>query len=794
MKTDLKIRFWDILLTSISSLFFTIKIYYFLYDKIGWSSFKDFYVGISVYNNHNKYLDIYIFFIYLILFFAIFPFVYNLSDKLYKQNKEKSFEFKLPEKIKTIFSKFQKLQYFFVLGFLFLHPFSGNIYPKLVFLTIILIGISLFDIQRRNKNNKGYSPFAICGLFFIFGFTAYQTGTAPIDDHHFGEKFAAFFMHDNFNLEYYKDIMLVHGRIDVASAWLGKFFFNENNIYGYCLGEALNRNIIFIITMITALFIFGNNILYTIPLLLLKVPSASVLMVSIYIALIKENIINKPLFWFWFYIIFSILISSYWTTIGLFITIAALPVFIYICGKLPNKKLNFWIASIFIFFLSVIFRNSFFEYLTQAKYYIEGSLAAFGNDFITLDNKTYFQTAFEWLYKMSALFFTPVLILEAIKQIRIKTTDLNTIFFISFSLLFVIISLPYTMGRLDNGHFLRLEFVSFPFLCIIIPYWLYKYADKNIKTIVEKLFFALLCCFLLFSIFNKLPEKISKLNKNYYESNTKLFNTGNIELNKNEEKRLTKIKDFLYQNDDSETFLDLTNRGMHYLYFNKKIPVQYSSFYNSIASMQAAETIERFRKKSPDNILVYSNNILHDNIFPSLRINALYRWIFLNQKYEYKKAGENVFLVKTNKEQHYTLDELKDLDYYFGAQNLNFLPQVWAASVKTLPLVRIMSDFSIEMYGNEIKIKFLTPQKVKNFDLLYIDTGKKNLLTNFTISINNSSSKIRCKTKTGKILVPMDNFPSWLLNDNLTEIIIQTDIFIQSADISFYNRSINHYL
>jgi len=163
----------------------------------------------------------------------------------------------------------------------------------------------------------------------------------------------------------------------------------------------------------------------------------------------------------------------------------------------------------------------------------------------------------------------------------------------------------------------------------------------------------------------------------------------------------------------------------------------------------------------------------------------------LKHKYEYKTAGAGVFLSKTDKMPEYTQEQLDNLDYYFGLKRLKYLPEVWAESLKTLPVSEIITDFTVENYGNQIKIRFSKPQKIRDLDLLYFNTGDKKPAS-FTISINGSNSEILCRSKSGRILAPMDNFPSWLLNNDLREITIETDRIIKQPEVSFFIRNINH--
>lgn len=792
MKLSGRIKFIDFLAASAASLFLTVKCYAVLYGITGWKNLPDFYTGITIYNNHNKYLDIYIYFVYLLLLFIMLPLVSMVTDKIFKHKEnEKPAEFRLLEKIKTFLPKLKNLQYAAVSGFLLLHPLNGHFYPKIAVLSAVLILASVFDIYRRNKQGKGFSPFAIAALFFIFSFSTYKVWYAPVDDHHFGETFAVYFMHSTFNMEYYKDIMLVHGLKDTAAAFFGDFFFNENNISGYIQGEFLNRNIVFILSVLFSLIVFNGNILYAAPLLMLKVPSLAVLYVLIYFVLLKKEFLEKPAVLFWLYFICALFLGAYWTTVGSFWVLASLPLFIYACFKLQNRKKHLAAAGLVLLLLSIIFRNSVFEYFHQAQYYIESTLYAFGNGFGTPAGKMPAKFAWEWLYKMAALFLLPVIILKALEFIKQKKRDAASFLFISFSVLYVLVSLKYTLGRLDEGGFFRIEYISLGFLCVIIPYLIHFYTEKTVRIKFEKLFFVMIAGFFAVSAVYSLPLNITEIGMPDAREESGLFNTGGAMIDAEAKKRLLEIKDYLYSKNPEETFLDLTNRGMHYLYFNKKMPVQFSSFYNITSSKQALETAERLRKNPPDNILIYSKNALHDNVFPSLRINPLYRDIFLKHKYEYKEAGAGVFLSKTDKKPEYTQEQLDNLDYYSGLKRLKYLPEVWAESMKTLPLTEIITDFTIENYGHQIKIIFSKPQRIRDLDLLYFDTADKKPAS-AAISINGSNSEILCRSKSGRMLVPLDNYPSWLLNNDLREITIETDRIIKQPEISFFIRNINH--
>ena len=75
-----RLRFFDISAASAAGLIITVKCYSLLYSAAGWSRLEDFYTGVSIYNNHNKYLDIYIYFVYVLLFFILLYFIKKIRN------------------------------------------------------------------------------------------------------------------------------------------------------------------------------------------------------------------------------------------------------------------------------------------------------------------------------------------------------------------------------------------------------------------------------------------------------------------------------------------------------------------------------------------------------------------------------------------------------------------------------------------------------------------------------------------------------------------------------------------
>lgn len=75
-KKNIYLNTIDYIIITLFSCVFTYIIHKNLTTVATYNDLKDFYVGTSIYLNSNKYLDIWAFFIYLILFFAIL-FIYK---------------------------------------------------------------------------------------------------------------------------------------------------------------------------------------------------------------------------------------------------------------------------------------------------------------------------------------------------------------------------------------------------------------------------------------------------------------------------------------------------------------------------------------------------------------------------------------------------------------------------------------------------------------------------------------------------------------------------------------------
>ena len=168
-----------------------------------------------------------------------------------------------------------------------------------------------------------------------------------------------------------------------------------------------------------------------------------------------------------------------------------------------------------------------------------------------------------------------------------------------------------------------------------------------------------------------------------------------------------------------------------------------------------------------------------DNVYPPQKINAIYKTLLLSGEYSLVKTNHHAFLIKNS---HRNVKFSEELDKILSTDNLKFMPDVYKNSLKTLPLKNVEIPHKI----NQNIIIFDKKIKGSDIDFVEITTNNKNI--NYTISINNSNTKLYFKSKQYGVVFPFDNFPSWLLNNEITHIKILTDKPTEIINVKFYKK------
>ena len=688
----------NIIFSSIIALLVCFLIYPFLYSICTYHNLNDFYVGSSIYENHNKYLDIGMLFIYL--------FIYSILSLFIKTKNYKNL-------------------------------------PAIQHLTSALSQINFTKFTHLKKYLNLLLTIIISVSVIYLLFTSH--GIHMLDTHHYGEKFAVYYAHIKYGMKYYSDIMLVHGFMDVLPAWfadniLGDLTFIKERIAGkiitilFCISNLVMAFLIFRKDLVLGLLSSGILIF----LLHIKAGTVHTVFFALCYLILLHFYKKNTIFWYTFFYITSCIMLLYQTTCGTVCFAASLPLFVRKFRDNPKAGVLFLVlAGIITYF---VFGELIAAYLSKAGYYISSNLYAFGNDFpVKIKFYRFIIAIFGFL---SIPFFINTALTSENREIRYLSL---------YAIILPIGISNYALGRIDSSYVTRSMWLSSIIITVILPYLAYI-TNKN-----KYLLKVILCLiFISFTVLKKdSPSSV------IYED--------------------LAVMDYV-RSLPGETYLDLTNRGMNYYYSSKKPAIPYTSFYNIVNTKQTNELLENFKQNPPSVVLLYTKEgiIAHDNVRPPQRINAVYRWLFTSGNYKKEEFPFGSFLVYSPGDN--PQDPLRS-DCYFSASDIQYLPDVWGASVNTLPMKKVHENLPLD--GNII-ITDCTP---KEADLLYIEYTAQDKNTAFSMTVNDIPSALQFRSKKNKLLIPLDNYPSWLCADRLEFVTLQADKNFKIQKAELYKRN-----
>lgn len=693
-----RFNFINCFLSVLFAYFSSFAIYKLLYPVCTYKSLDDFYVGTSIYCNHNKYLDIGIVFVYLILFYVFYSII-NFKEFKFKIN----------------ICRLQKPIYIFSIVIAVLLCFSFR-----------------FDIN----------------------------GLVIPDPHHYGEKFATYWLHIKYGMQYYIDIMLVHGYLDVFPSFLADKFCGELNFINDQMMVNVFSICLLAFNLLLAIFIFKKRLLTS---LLASSMICYILHVNngvniynsahittfilVYILLLK-NINTRFVFcWNFAFLLISAFVMTYQTTLGTACVFASLPLLISHFKRNIKQDLIFW--SITFVLIMLYFHESITAYFTISQYYISSNLYSFGNKFPRQFSLISFITF--------SFFLIPVLLIPIIANLALLKKNKEITYLVVFWILFVIVTLNYSFGRIDSTAKLpRMQGIFWAVVATLIPYLILK-----IKKEYLDIYSILLTIFIyIYSLSN-------------FVIMPRFFVAGPSD-NKITNSQIAFINSTV---DEHETVLDLTNNGMFYYYVNRKIAIPNTSFFNIVNTKQTEDILEKLKLNPPK--LVRINNLneicyFHDKVRIPERINKIYRWLFLSGLYEQRNIAGVLYLVYNPNSSKILVDDIDTL----GVQDLEYLPDAWGASIKTLPLVKLNDSLKID--NSKIQVdESITP---KDADLLFLDISCAPD-SDLELKMNNLKSTLKFKTQTNKLLIPIDSYPTWLMSDKVEsfELLSKDNIKINKA-------------
>ncbi|WP_211472364.1 hypothetical protein [Collimonas humicola] len=213
-------------------------------------------------------------------------------------------------------------------------------------------------------------------------------------------------------------------------------------------------------------------------------------------------------------------------------------------------------------------------------------------------------------------------------------------------LLFTLLLIPYSMGRIDAGALSRPGLVAVYGWTIMIPIVAWGKISQSNKSS----FIFLVAC--MGSMLNPIPLSISNLFSVASSSigteslkdgkSAGLSNLGMAHVQDQHWDRLTRLNALLNAKlRADESYLDLTSRNAQYFYLDRKPMMAVSAAYNLVPPSQQIRTVEQLAHNMPRIVLMEGSNIIHDGGGLALRNPYLYRFILDN----YDPHLENGFII-----------------------------------------------------------------------------------------------------------------------------------------------------
>lgn len=387
--------------------------------------------------------------------------------------------------------------------------------------------------------------------------------------------------------------------------------------------------------------------------------------------------------------------------------------------------------------------------------------------------------------------------------------------------LLMVLFIPRAAGRIDSGNISRLGIASTWAVCLLLPIVLITACDQRKKAGLLMLVAFLGGIVVGIPVPDSLLGKptrtidvsiLSKLNSDRLG----LPNLAHALIEPAQFDRLQAIKQVLKAGvDPGETYLDLTNHNADYFYFGYPPPVQVGAFYNMPHRNQQLRAVQKLEATPPPLVLASANNLLFDGGTAALRAHLLYRYVA--ERYTPIAVDKFIYLVRPDRlerlktrlamvatstiEVGETQDvRLKLLDQVFLVDDLQKIPRAWGLSfetlratlrlVKTLDLTTIATLHAVEKTGQETyRVTDKDPSitfDVENlnlkgrdagilaFDFASDSSGASAIVTvgweSRTIGSSSKTNMVRFSAKNGKVLVPLDAAPRWLLAEGIKTI------------------------
>lgn len=268
-----------------------------------------------------------------------------------------------------------------------------------------------------------------------------------------------------------------------------------------------------------------------------------------------------------------------------------------------------------------------------------------------------------------------------------------------------------------------------------------------------------------------------------------------------------------------ETYLDATNRGAQYFFFERAQPIESAAVYNLVSRGAQERSVERLKLNQPPAVLLASENKSWDGGGIALRSYALYRHLLLDSGYILVTVDKQLWLINAERAEERLnelamtggivitdpLERLILLDSVVTSKSLRRIPTAWGRSwdslrpkvvqvarlgpeyIESTNQVKSAADGVWAVTGGDSFLRFdlremnLTGQDaglvVFDFQCLKPAGAVSEIEIHWRSDLQNEGvlNSLRFTADgSGRKVVPIDAFPGWLMASELS--VLRIDI------------------
>lgn len=679
-----------------------------------------------------------------------------------------------------------------------------------IFVTLLIISISLYSIYEWKKNNKRILYFSSLAMLVFF----IKWDNAPllysVDEYHTGELFTAYDQIYKIGSKAYSNYIPTKGYYHIIIGYLNDFFYEGNYM---SINEAHNLSkFLSGLIMVFIFNLFKIKEIILIIILLNIIPDFSdyfsnyFLVIPTLLFLYQKKIFNNSYNFIISYLFLSFLNFLYYQSFGIALSLAIFPCFIYSIYKIIQNKIEISKQQIILLIFGFILMVYNFEMIKEAIRYC--LLNSSSNLFYWGNSSGYSEKdKFQFLLKMLTCNFWVIIILYYIILIfkEYKKMPKRKLFINSCIVLFPIIISSYLLGRHDSG-LRRTAVYTVELINLMIVYFLLiinsNKQRKKLVLLISLLISLLICYRNYFPSYSFFVNKAKAItvhkidNSHIYYDNSDGMKIGKgfikSEILEDLKKEYTLIK--AVASKPQETFMIIdpyVTQSARYSIFNYKIPTLSHSILNISSLKSQQHEMKRFKSLDVPIIRI-SEGILRYQVF--------FKEIML-KNYIYTNYNGREYLIEKKKFQEISKNfELISKEYpnYLIQSNFGILPIKWGngfeSNKEKIEKLKIQNKIT---YLNEIKKeneKLITVGESDPFIIYKLDENiagksvdfirikikypKKFNGQLFWMNVGESFSEensIRYVGREGNLIIPVSKNLNWLKSDQIENIRLDFD-------------------